>query len=139
MCMQHDVVRALADGLMELDVDRRFRRHVAGGMRLAHALDDAVEQRQIVRRGAPGGEFGGDALDLAAIFEIVDGRLAMGGEKLGDRPREDLADDVGDIGAATMAGGQQAARLEIFQGVAQDRPRHVELARQLALARQPVA
>ena len=38
-----------------------------------------------------------------------------------------------------MAGGEQAAPFEILQRVAQDRPRHVELPRQLALAGQAVA
>ena len=102
MCMQHDVVRAFADRLMELDVDRRFRLHVAGGMRRLHALDDAVEQREIVGGGAARGEFGGDALDLAAVFEIVARRLAVGGEEFRHRLGEDLADHVGDIGAAAM-------------------------------------
>ena len=73
-------------------------------MHLLHAPDDAVEQRKVVGSGAAGGEFGGDALDLAAIFEIVARSLAVGGEKLGDGLCEDLADDVGDVGAAAVPG-----------------------------------
>ncbi len=68
---QHDVVRAFADRVMELDVDRRLRLQVAGGMHRLHALDDAVEQREVVGGGAARRKFGGDALDLAAVFQIV--------------------------------------------------------------------
>ena len=99
---QDDVVRAFADRLMELDVDRRLCLEIAGRMRRLHALDDAVEQREIVGGGAPRGIVGGDALDLAAVFEVVGGRLAVGGDELRHRLGEDLADHVGDIGAAAM-------------------------------------
>ena len=98
----------------------------------------SAKQRAVVVGGAPRREFGGDALDRAAIFQIVGRRLAVRGDQLHHRPGENLADDVGDIGAAAMPGDDQAALLQRLQRVAQDRPRHVELARQLALRRQPV-
>ena len=93
----------------------------------------------VYMKSAARGEFCGDALDFPAVFQIVACGLAMRGEQLDDGPGEDLPDHVGDMGAAAMAGRQQPARLERLQRVAQDRPRHVELARQFPLAGQPVA
>ena len=98
----------------------------------------SVEQRAVVVGGAPRRKFGGDALDRAAILQIVGRRLAVRDDQLHHRLGENLADHVGDIGAAAMPRDDQAALLQHLQRVAQDRPRHVELARQLALGRQPV-
>ena len=98
----------------------------------------SVKQRPVVVGGAPRRKFGGDALDRAAVFQIVGRRLAVRDDQVHHRLGEDLADHVGDIGAAAMPGDDQPALLQHLQRVAQDRPRHVELARQLALGRQPV-
>ena len=69
----------------------------------------SVKQRAVVVGGAPRGKFGGDALDRAAIFQIVGRRLAVRGDQLHHRLRENLADHVGDIGAAAMPRDDQAA------------------------------
>lgn len=136
---QHDVVRALADRVVELDVDGDLLVEIAARMRLLHAPHDRGQQQPVVPGRAPGGELGGDALDLAAIFEIVGRRLPVLRDQVHHRRREHLADDVGDMGAAARPRDHEAARLEQLQRVAHDRARDVELARQLALARQPVA
>ena len=60
-------------------------------------------------------------------------------DQLHHRLGENLADDVGDMGAAAMPGGEQAPHLQRFQRIAQDRPRHFELPREVTLSRQPVA
>ena len=103
-------------------------------VRRLHARHDLAEQGAVVVGGASRGKLGSDGLDRAAVFEIVGGRLAVRGDQLHHRPREDLADHVGDIGAAAMPRDDQAACLKQLQRVAQDRSRHVELARQLTLA-----
>ena len=136
---QDDVVRAFADRMVELDVDFRLVLEIAGAMRLLHARQmrsSSARSSAVARRAAYSAAI---ALDLAAIFQIVGRRLAMHGDQFGHRLGEHLADDVGDIGAAAMPGRQQAARLQHLQRVAQDRPRHLELPRQLPLAGQPVA
>ena len=81
----------------------------------------------------------GNALDLPPVFQIVGRRLPILRYEVHHRRREDLADDVGDVGAAAGTRGHETASLQRLQRIAHDRPRHVELARQLALAGQPVA
>ena len=83
-------------------------------VRLLHARHDLAEQRAVVVGGAPRRKFGGDGLDRAAVFQIVGGRLAVRGDQLHHRLRENLADHVGDIGAAAVPRDDQAALLQRF-------------------------
>jgi hypothetical protein len=63
----------------------------------------------------------------------------VGGDQIHHRRREHFADEVRDPGAVAVARDDQSARLELFERIAQDRPRHIEPARQVAFARQTVA
>ena len=137
---EQDVVRAFADRVMELDVDLGLVVEIAGAMRLVHARHDAVEQRQVLRRWRAAPHIrrlclrsrGGipdsrsppcDAVEIRSVTGLVNSWPMMSATWVPPPCR----------------GRQQPAPFQRLQRVAQDRPRHVELACQLALARQPVA
>ena len=136
---QDDVVRAFADGPMQFDVEGGLFGEISAIVGRRHSAENVLDHRPVIRRSAAGGIFRRHRFHLAPVFEVVAGGFLVRRDQVEHGPRKDLADDVGDMGAAAVARDQQAARLQFLQRVAQDRPRHVEPAGKLALPGKPVA
>ena len=132
-------MRTLADGAVELHVDRCFFLEIVFRVRGFHGADDPGQKRLVGFRGAPGGKLDCDAFHLAPVLEVIKRRFLVSADQFHDRPGENLANNVGDEGPAAVLRIEQAAAFENLERLPQDRPRHIELLGQFALARKPVA
>ena len=136
---QHDIVRRLADGVVQVDIGLQLGLEGALRMGRAHRLHDARQRLPVVVRRPAGGEVRRDALQLAAIFDVIFRRALVAGDEVDHGAGEDLADDIGDIGAVAMLADEQPPVLQLLQRLAQDRAGNIEALGKLALARQLVA
>ena len=104
---------------------------------LLHAVENLTNGGAVEVGGPLGRHLGRGPLDDTPEFQIVEGSLSVAldqqFQRLGERAQE-----LGHPRALTV-GDDQASLLQVSQGVAQGRPRHVELLRQLAFRQQPLA
>ncbi len=102
-------------------------------------VGDARQPVAVGLRGAQGGESGGEALLLAAVFEVIVERLAVPGIERQHRRRHRPPGEVCDVGAVAVAHGHQVAALQHLQRLAQLGPRHAQRLGEVALRGQPGA
>src|SRR5690606_13971602 len=120
---------ALAHCVVELDVHGNLVLEAAAGIRLLHPLHDPRKQSAVILGRTARGELGRDALNLAAVFEIVGGRLAILRDEVHHRRREYLADDVSNMGAAARPRHDQSALFKFLERIAYYGSGDIELPR----------